>query len=256
MKLDISNTNSAAAAAAIIKIPYDCREIDEKILSHINNIPVLSEKAKQSNINNKMYKLFLAEFSSILKMEKNKEMRLTLEKIISNIDFESSKSVAAFRQSLIDLIVNEYDLELIRKIVTRAYIIAPNEIKTEILNTIETTRFNFDNQLLIKLKKLSHSETVNELQKIMSPYLSQNETVKNVNNMYTSCIDNPLGDHCSSNTGKLQIHTSQINDYYDILAADIHNPSKSHILTVIASGVFDALEFIPHSGEYLNISFN
>jgi hypothetical protein len=157
---------------------------------------------------------------------------------------------------LIDLIVNEYDLELIRKIVTRAYIIAPNEIKTEILNTIETTRFNFDNQLLIKLKKLSHSETVNELQKIMSPYLSQNETVKNVNNMYTSCIDNPLGDHCSSNTGKLQIHTSQINDYYDILAADIHNPSKSHILTVIASGVFDALEFIPHSGEYLNICFN
>ena len=244
-----------SSSSATIKIPYDCRDIDEKILLHINDIPILSQKAKQSDINNKMYKLILAEFSSIIKLESNKEIRIKLKKIISEIDFESSKSVAHFRQSLVDIIKNDYDLELIRKIVTRAYTIAPNEIKEEILKTFDTTRFNFDNQLLIRLKQLNHSETVDELRKVMSPYLSQNDTIKNVNNIYTSCIDNPAGDHCSD-TGKLQISTKQIEEFYDILAADIHNPSKSYILTVIASGVFDALEFIPHSGEYLNISFN
>lgn len=241
----------------IIKFHYDSREIDIEI-SRLSYISQLSYTQIESNANtrNKLYRLFLAEFSTILRAERNEKLRSQLFSILKNTKYDSAKSVSILRRRLTEILIDyPADLQVVRDAVSRAYIMEPQDPGNAAIMNIKSTSFNFDLQLMENLKLLkSHDEIVGRLKIIMGPKIMETSTDDNViSNMYVSCAEestlpNPL---CLDN--RLLIPKNRINDFYDILAADIRNPSKTNILAAIAAGVLDPLTFIKKTGEHLSI---
>jgi hypothetical protein len=54
--------------------------------------------------------------------------------------------------------------------------------------------------------------------------------------------------------GKLAVPQDQLGDFFDILASDVRNPSKTGLLSAVSAGVFDPLEFIRRPGEHLIVT--
>jgi hypothetical protein len=46
----------------------------------------------------------------------------------------------------------------------------------------------------------------------------------------------------------------RLDAFYDILAADVQNPSKAGLLSAVSAGVFDPLDFVRRPGEHLSVA--
>ena len=280
-------TNLTSSPLPKIKFPYNSRQIDEEISNMWRNNKTheistqLSPLATEANMRNRLYRLFLAEFSSILRADRNTKIRNDIKSIITNAQFDSPKSVAKLRYALFSLL-DEYtdDLRIVREAIARAFIIAPSNPKVNALLTIDATSFNFDRSTIFKLQKMkSHKEVVDEIKLIMGPHIEVVESANfNINNMFASCGEeknkglaandisfmnsrsqlniklSTATEHCVNR--KLMIPKDRIDDYYSALASDIRNPGKSKLLTSVSAGVFDPLNFIQRMGEHLTVTIN
>ena len=94
---------------------------------------------------------------------------------------------------------------------------------------------------------------IDELKKLMKPHIYPTDLKIESNNMYISCSEESsiTKKHC--HTKKLVVPEDILEDYFQILARDVKNPTKSHLLTAISAGVFDSMEFIKHDNEILDI---
>ena len=219
-----------------------------------HNYPNPIDKSKDALVRNRLYKYFLAEFSSILRKDKNEKMRNELKKIILNTKFNITESLTQLRIKLVNFFKNyPFDLNIIKELITRAFILSPNNPSDLILKSINFTFFDFDKQLLLKLKKMEIPILINELKKIMTPYISISDIKIESTNLYISCNEKSSINtkHCINK--KLIIPEDIIEDYYHILAMDIKNPTKSYLLTAISAGAFDSMDFIKHKNEILDI---
>ena len=235
-----------------IVVPYDFRAIDEAILKRIT-VNELTNLGLQKNLQNNMYNLFVSEFTSIIQMDINVDIRNDLKKIINSINFLNSKSINNMTVLLSELLIDyPMDIVILNDFIEFAYF-HMIDIKN-ILNFIDSSKFEFDYKLLRKLKNMNDKKTiVNELKKIMEPYLY----IGNINdipqeyNIFTSCIDNKNQFFC--NDGKLIVSKDKINDFYDVLSDDILNKSKTYLLMSSVSGLFDYLKFTKRPHEFIDI---
>ena len=99
------------------------------------------------------------------------------------------------------------------------------------------------NNLLLELKKLMKDRI----------HLYKNNTNIKSNNIYISCSEKSSIDnnHCLNN--KLLVPESVADEFYDILAMDIKNPTKFNLLSSISAGIFDSMDFIRRENEILDI---
>ena len=97
---------------------------------------------------------------------------------------------------------------------------------------------------------------VEELKKLMGPHIyinsAINTDIKSMN-LYIACEEESsiIKKHCHQK--KLIVPNDIIEDYYQLLAMDVKNPTKSYLLTSISAGSFDSMEFIIHENEILDI---
>jgi hypothetical protein len=239
-----------------VHIPYDTKDIDRKIMKYLRNTKLvqIDEKANRAFVKNNLYKLFLAEFISILKMNKNISLRSEIIDIIKNTNFNSPKSTSVFRYEITKLLQNyPEDLRTVRNIVSQSYLFSSKNSVNISIDMINSTNFVFDNQLLIKLRNLSHENIISSLKNLMSKYIEVKNDIVNIDNIYVACSDNSSVSNNTCHNGKLIIPSNKIDEYYDILASDILNPYKTELDILCVSGTFDELNFIKRPNE--NIQF-
>ena len=277
---------AAADDAASIIFPYSILDINNEIINYIQN-PIIDDKImykyNKSLLKNRLYKFFLAEFSFIVRMDRNKTIRNKLSSIISKTKFDESNSLATLRISLIDEL-RDYnnDLLAIKDIISKTIKInIVNPIKL-IINKIDSTFFDFDKQLLFKLKKMDTLDLIDELKILLqnsiiignganitnadSTYANSttnntknddiiydNITNINSNNIFTSCKSKSTLQKKQCKNNRLIIPKDMIDEFYHMLSADIKNPIKTNILASISSGVFDSMDFIIRENEILDI---
>ena len=131
-----------------------------------------------------------------------------------------------------------------------------------VLAAVESTSFAFDRRTLARLRALgSHGEAAALLRALMAPRVravpAAGMAGRALPNMYVSCAEASAvhGDDAAGLCAgrRLVIPEDRLEDFYDILAADVRNPGKTGLLAAISAGVFDPLLFIRRPGEILTI---
>jgi hypothetical protein len=242
-----------------IYFPYDSREIDQAIMGHGDpDGPRVTELANGAKSRNMLYRLFLAEFSAVLKSERNTALRDKLASMIKTTDFSSPASVRLLRQTLGGLLAGHPgDLATVRGIVKKAH---EKDTASEdtILAAIDATTFEFDRMSLARLRALkTHKEIVVGLKKLLDTHVVAAPDGRQAasQNYYIACSSGvgapAMRAHCSGR--RLNVPAEKLDDFYDCLAADIRNPGKVGLLAAASAGVFEPLSFIRRPGEHLTI---
>lgn len=244
------------SALPAVCFPYDSRLVDEAIAEAWRGrsaAPERSPLAAAASGRNRLYRLFLAEFAAVLRADRNAPLRESLLTALKGARFESPKSVAALRRRLYELL-KDYpeDLQAVREAVTRAYVAAPQDPGRAAAAAIEATTFSFDRRTVARLRAMaSHGEVAAAVRELMAPrVVAVAGPARDPANVYVACSDG-AAPHCEGR--RLAVPADRLDDFYDILAADVRNPGKTGLLTAVSAGVFDPLDFIRRPGENLSI---
>ncbi|NBP52265.1 MAG: hypothetical protein EBU70_14005 [Actinobacteria bacterium] len=215
---------------------------------------------------NRLYRLFLAEFSAVLRRERNEALRGQLVAALEGTQYASAASVAQLRARLVELLGNyPDDLLTVRDAVARAYATAPRDPGRAALAAVAATSFSFDRQTMARLRSLgSHDAVVGALRALMAPRVLASEphaegprASGKLANMYVSCAEESAVHDAAPGLchgRRLVVPAERLGDFYDILAADVRNPGKTGLLAAVSAGVLDALDFIRRPGEHLDIA--
>lgn len=249
------------SAADVVTIPYDMQDIDEAIVMKLKNLDADTEQTSfdqlriSAELRNNLYRLFLVEFSTEVKKGRNHVIREQLLTLINKTKFDISDSLSNLRRGLLE-ILGKYpeDLRVIRDIISRGFVVNPQNPNESIISSFNDTIFKFDNIVIEQLQKLGHGETIQAVKEMLKSRIEVGEIKKLPDNwnIYTPCSEKGVSTGACHN-GKLVVPPDRIDELYDILAYDIHNTGKSSILSTISSGVFDPLNFIRRPGEHLTI---
>jgi hypothetical protein len=246
------------AGPGAVQFPYDSREVDRAVVAALRGPggedARVAALAAGAGARNRLYRLFLAEFSAVLRAERNGDVRGRLREVLEATRYESAESLAKLRRGLVDILHGfPEDLRAMRDAVARAYAAAPQNPGTAVLAALEATSFVFDRQTMVALQALgSQGEVVSALRAILAPRVVPADGAAPpapLANMYISCTEASAvhADAPGPCVGRqLTVPAERLDDFYDILAADVRNPSKRGLLAAISAGVFDPLSFIRH----------
>jgi hypothetical protein len=243
--------------------PYRVADIDASIdrYIHTKHDIELSSAAATADIHNKLYLLFLAEFSAVIRSKKNQAIRKKLCKLITTTLFQNTESVTSLRHKIAHTLEQfPPDIKQIRYIISMEYLTNnDDQICSRIINVIRETQFLFDQELLAELQnEASHENTKAKLKLAMANNISVVQVLPEsyrVSNMYTSCITSNVR-HGMCQDDKLIIPIEREDELYDILASDIRNVHNIDMISMISSGIFNPVEFIRRPGEQLKIIIN
>jgi len=268
---DNKNTYSDEKLKNII-FPYSVVDINNEIVKYIrnnksnkNDYSFINKKYINAIMRNRYYKYFIAEFSSILRNDKNETMRKKIKLLLSETKFDETNSLTKLRIELIKLLENYLsDLLILKEIISKSFVISSvNKQLDNIINYIDSTLFDFDKQLLYKLKKLEYNELIKKIKDIMSNHIKIIDTQidtqmdaqidTQIDNIYISCGEKSIINKNQCNGAKLLLPKDIIEDFYHILAMDIKNPTKTKLFTSLSAGIFDSMDFIKRDNEILEI---
>jgi hypothetical protein len=266
---------AAAAVAAVlgppadapIHFPYASRDIDLAIADaqRASRTATLEPDpsaplAMAAATRNRLYRLFLAEFSAVLRADRDPKLRAALHAALQATQFESARSVAALRRRLSELLQRfPEDLQVVRDAVARAVNTAPRAPAAAAIAAIDATSFVFDRRTLARLRAIpTRPGVVGALKALLGARVAADPrpaaAQANAQNVYVSCAEQtsvPQG-QCAGR--RLLVPAEKLEDFYDILAADVGNRWKESLLAAVSAGVFDPLEFRRRPGEQLHVT--
>lgn len=243
----------------VIRLPYDPLDIDQALYTASQNKTYKVQPsiiANTTSYMNKLYRMFLAEFASVLLREKDVELRKQISELIRRTNFNLSTSISTFRDSLRSLLADyPNDVSTLINIQLRASSRSKNIAKymEEILHE---TCFEFDQMSLrILRKKKDNKDIILFLKKLMTPriQLVDAKNMKHVGNIYVSCSLPSSVDRSQCENGKLVVPEERFFALLSILASDIKNKYKSNIIDSALSGSFDDTMFIERPGEVIYV---
>ena len=250
-------------ASRSILHPYSVADIDASIdrYIHASHEVELSPEAAMADVHNRLYTLFLAEFSMVVRSKKNQVIRKKLCKLISVTVFQNTESVTDLRRKIMQIIAQfPCDIKQIRHIISVEYAMNnDDQLCARIIASIQETQFLFDQELLAELQaETSHENTKIKLKQAMANNIAVVDTLPasyRTSNMYTSCTTNDVR-HGMCQDDKLIVPAEREDEMYDILASDIRNAHNTDMVSMVSSGVFNPVEFIRRPGEQLKIAIN
>ena len=253
--MDINNMVYEDKKYNIIEFPYNTRDIDMSILQrNIND--KLSETALIKKYHNNLYKLFFSEFTTILQKDKNLSIRKKIIHVINETNFMNSKSIQLLIKSL-DTILSKYpsDLNSIHTFIEFVYFNSRD--LDEIPKIINNSKFEFDFKLLEELRSINDRQLlIKRLHEIMDPFIQvsskEPSNLPQYYNIYTSCMNKSDQFFCKGS--KILIPNSRLNGIFEALANDVINKSKTYLMMIGSSGIFDYLEFIERPYEFIEMS--
>lgn len=257
--------------AAIIEMPYDSREVDIAIIAAAeagSRQPARPSAAvaDAASWRNNLYRLFVAEFAALLQRDRNTKLRQTIYAKVNSCRFTNRESLDELRNWLSSTL-REYprDLAAIREALQAAYSTNPRTAAAAAVAALEATAFSFDRKTLQTLRALpTHAEVVQACRTILANHIEIGDNTTGVANIYTACstvanlhqTDSRQADSRETSPqcgrGKLLVPADRIDDFYDLLAADVCNPYRETAL-LNSGGVLDPLEFISRPGETLTV---
>ena len=249
-------------AAPVVRFPYDSRLVDEAAVAAVRRStadpPPRNPLAAAASGRNRLYRLFLAEFSAALAADRNEPLRAEILAAVRGTRFGSAESVAALRRRLLALLGGHPDdLRAVRAAVARAYLAAPQDPGAAIAATIGASTFGFDRCALARLRAIGpHRDAVAAVRELMAPRIAAvSGAPPDPSNVYAACSGSRAAPGAAQCEGqRLAVPAGRLDDFYDILAADVRNPGKAGLLAAASAGVFDALEFLRRPGEHLSVS--
>jgi hypothetical protein len=254
-------SNERQADLPAVSFPYDRQLVDAAILATVTTPMTTDDRATRlahaAQYRNRLYQLFVAEFSEALRGDRNAPLRAALTAAIKATRFDNPASVSTLRQKLFELL-HDYprDLAAVRESVAQAY--TSGDPKKASIAAIEESVFEFDRRTLAKLRALdTHEDVVAAVRKILAPRIeavAKLDDTHSLPNMYSACHSGGEHRHCVGR--KLAVPDDRLDGFYDILAADVRNPYKAATLATNAAGVFDPLRFIRRPGEHLTIQYS
>lgn len=207
-------------------IKYDYNVINQLIINR--NKPTEDNRTKkigESLYNNYLYQLFLIEFVNFLSNERNNTIRDKIIALINETNFK--KDIGSFRKSLKALVGNG-DYSIIQNQLVEFY---DTQSKSQLLENIASSVYDFDRMTLQRLKSLPREELKAELTKIANTFAVQKDfdsTNVKFPNVYMPCSEMTDDTHyCDKD--KLIINRD-INEFVDILASDLMDDLKSKYL--------------------------
>ena len=216
--------------------------------------------------NNNLYNILIIELINILNKSKNNTMRQKIKDIIKKFSISNTMN-----KELFDLLKDfPDDYIVIKKLIFtnllqnlnvrendnlfNEFVVKKTLSKSEIYTLIDKSVFNFDKQLLTKMKKMSHKNLTNELINIFSKYTIDKEPTfkEEFPNIIMSCSTNLP--YC--NNKKLLIKKSKLKKLLNLLAVDILNPLKAKYLfsPIFVKNIINYLKFTSYKDENITIT--
>ncbi len=236
----------------IHKLMYDYTEVNQKINERAAPVSdPRSLRIGEALYNNYLYQLFVIEFVNYLNNERNLPLRKQLTSLITSTNFK--KDISVFRKSLHKLL-QDYpeDLKTIQNQLISFYY--THFDKTVLIGEIDTFVYDFDRITMNKLRRLTKEQLYTELRQIADTFSVRADidtTNIQLTNVYVPCADAGDVGHCTR--GKLIVNRP-VDDFIDILAADLTNDLKSkYLLNTFTDVVIDWLQFTQHPTEIITI---
>lgn len=237
---------------SFINLYYDPRTID-KLVFKKEITEKISQEAKLKMFSNNLYKLFLSEFVNICSRNKNNTIRSKILKIINDLENKDLNMIYNIKVNLSDVLKNyQVDYNVIQEFIE--FIFYNNIAISNINKFIHETRFEFDYDIIEKLRSITPKEKlIKELKIMMKDSITPGDIKKidNYYNIYVSCSVSSEQFFCKGT--KLLIPEELIEDLFDILADDIYNKSKLYVLISSSFGILDYFNFTKRSTEIIEI---
>jgi hypothetical protein len=264
---------SAGDLASAIAFPYSARRVDAAIAETIRgtsgakaadaaaDATKVDTDADAAVARNQLYRLFLAEFSAVVRAERNTAVRNKIKAAVAAAKIGTAAgNQQKLRRELLAILADEpRDFELVRGVISRAFAANPRDPTPLALAGIDGTAFDFDRRTFAALKRAeSHSAIVADLKRLMADRIAPADVpAPPSENVFVACSDRKSSDRKSAvcSGRRLAVPSNLVEDFFNLLAADVVNPIKIDLLTASASGVIAPLSFARYPGEVFNATF-
>jgi hypothetical protein len=245
----------------MIKILYSPYEVNNALSKKLK--PVGDDRFKKISsclYNNYLYPILVIELINVMDKQRNTIIRKKINTIVTdnrqNDLFELLKNYPNDYNVIRKLLMNNSNIthKKKKKMVIEDFLVKKIFNRSEILNVIENSVFDFDRMLFSKLKDMSQKDLFKELESIFSKITVDMEPTFNGEfpNIIMSCeINQP---YCSSK--KLMITKKKLHEILYIMASDILNPVKSKYIfsPIFVKNTIDYFKFIIRKDEHITIS--
>lgn len=238
----------------LIKLLYNPTFVNDLIL----NKKDISKDKRCQNIgrslyNSHLYQLLLLELLTFINKYRNESLRKLIKTQIIKTDF--NKSLDVLFEILENKITEQNDFKKLKNQISKFMIV--HHDKKKLLLDIDSSRYVFDDILLIKLRKLPLNKLIIELHRIFKNLVVYGsiDKVKDFEfpNMFSSC---QKVDQSFCNKKKIIIEKQKLKDMLDVMGADILNPIKEKFLfgTLLVDHVVQFFKFIKRPHEKITVN--
>ena len=246
-------TVAAALKAAAVDI--------QTLYYHPALVNALIYDAKQNNTQTKpldisralyshyIYQLVLLQYISFFNSHRNKPLRATLTRVISQITLDDQTELIALMAKM-----DVDDQQKFKKILSKY--LTDHHQKNTLLEQMDAVTFNFDRVLLEKFRTMKQEEIYAELNRIARSFVQIGEMpAGEFPNILAPCEEKSTG-YCSGD--KLIVSKQKLHEITNIIAASMINPYnwKRLFNSVFISKAVDYFKFIRRKHETITIELN
>ena len=228
----------------VVKAPYNPISINKAIHMSKLTIPcrsnecAIQKKAQELLYATNIYNLFLIEFSSNVRSNKNEKVRKTLTGLLTERKIDKNK----VRDVLID---HPSDINPIMELIN-------NNPPFKVGSMFKHILYGFDLQLMAKLKKMKIDERINTIKKLLNPSIKiVSKRPKNISNIFISCEHDSEQPQCADK--QLELLSRDYNICVQRLANELDNPYIYETVITHLIGSINKLIFIKRPTEILRI---
>ena len=185
---------------------------------------------------NYAYRLFLKEFTYLVKENGDKETRKELGNIFSKTKINKKHLYSTLRKYPQDY---KFIIEYAHKYSSQA-----------LHGILRTTTFDFDRVLLSKLLDMPMGTRKEEIRKLMDNRVMITKDEIRMSNVHVSCSKK---DQVQCKEGKLLMYKDEYENCISYLARDISIPYRYSIISIMTSGIVNPLLFTHRPHERLKI---
>jgi len=250
------------SAPAVMRLPYDPREIDRALFEHQGaGVPYeIAAGARRARLRGARFRMFIAEFSNVCRTQRDPALRKRILAVIGSTRFASAAALAAMRQQLAELLAGHpADAASVQFAVASAT--GPAGLRA----AIDSTHYEFDAVSFHRVRELARSDrsgALDALRPIMQKLVVEKDDSPAYDppNFFQACggggdplppdpVLPPPVPPCEN--GRLALPAELFEPYLQILLDEIVLPMQANVVLHSAADYLDPLRFTQRKYETL-----